>query len=157
MHPPAVQKHHPYTTHYSAVALGASGAIYLGCNVELPCLPLSASIHAEQFLITNVRHRGEAAITNLAVSAAPCGHCRQFLAELGSDHDLRITYGAPSAAYSLDQLLLHRFGPEDLLGSSPPPLMLQPQHNAVALSDEAREVRWACGGDSVDAAWVFMR
>ena len=35
-----------------------------------------------QFLVVNCMHHGEAALEMLAVSAAPCGHCRQFYAEL---------------------------------------------------------------------------
>ena len=66
----------------SAVARGASGRVYLGCNIELPNLPLNACIHAEQCLVTNLLLHGESSAETLAVSAAPCGHCRQFLAEL---------------------------------------------------------------------------
>lgn len=125
---------------HRAVGLGVSGSVYMGCNVELPKLPLSASIHAEQFLLTNMRHRGEDAVHNIVVSAAPCGHCRQFITEVGCSHDIKITYGDPPASYSLDELLLHRFGPEDLLGSNPPPLMLQPQNNPVAFAPSTRKV-----------------
>ncbi len=113
----------------------------MGCNVEFANLPLSASIHAEQFLLTSMRHRGEDALHNIVVSAAPCGHCRQFITELGCSHDIKITYGHPPASYSLDELLLHRFGPEDLLGNNPPPLMLQAQNNPVTLAPLARQVR----------------
>ena len=39
-----------------AAALGASGAVFLGVNVEFPGLPLNASVHAEQFaLVTALR------------------------------------------------------------------------------------------------------
>lgn len=49
-----------------------------------PCrrLPLYNSVHAEQFLLVNALHHGEREIRRLAVSAAPCGHCRQFYSEL---------------------------------------------------------------------------
>ena len=61
-----------------AVGLGASGALYVGVNLEFARLPLYNSVHAEQFLLVNALHHGERAIQRLAVSAAPCGHCRQF-------------------------------------------------------------------------------
>ena len=37
---------------------------------------------AEQFLLANAVHHGERGLRRLAVSAAPCGHCRQFYSEL---------------------------------------------------------------------------
>ena len=64
------------------VGLGASGRLYVGVNLEFPCLPLHNSVHAEQFLVVNAIQHGERELVKLAVSAAPCGHCRQFLSEL---------------------------------------------------------------------------
>ena len=65
-----------------AVALGASGRIFFGVNLEFARLPLYNSVHAEQFLVVNALHHGETEIRKLAVSEAPCGHCRQFYSEL---------------------------------------------------------------------------
>lgn len=65
-----------------AVGLGASGRLYVGVNLEFAKLPINNSVHAEQFLVANALHHGEKAITKIAVSAAPCGHCRQFYSEL---------------------------------------------------------------------------
>ena len=65
-----------------AVGLGASGCLYVGVNLEFARLPLYNSVHAEQFLLINALHHGEREIRRLAVSAAPCGHCRQFYSEL---------------------------------------------------------------------------
>ncbi len=65
-----------------AVALGASGRIFFGVNLEFARLPLYNSVHAEQFLVANALHHGERELRKLAVSAAPCGHCRQFFSEL---------------------------------------------------------------------------
>ena len=64
------------------MALGASGRLFVGVNLEFPGLPLHHSVHAEQFLIANAGQAGEQALTRLAVSAVPCGHCRQFCSEL---------------------------------------------------------------------------
>ena len=44
-------------------------------------MPLSASVHAEQYL-TVVSLQGGDRLRLVAVSAAPCGHCRQFVSEL---------------------------------------------------------------------------
>ena len=56
---------------------GVSGRILLGVNLELYGLPLNQSVHAEQFVIANAVRVGERRLTRLAVSAEPCGHCRQ--------------------------------------------------------------------------------
>ncbi|CAN1340665.1 Cytidine deaminase 1 [Linum perenne] len=40
--------------HVGVVGLGSSGRIFFGANIEFPGLPLNNSIHAEQFLITNL-------------------------------------------------------------------------------------------------------
>ena len=65
-----------------AVGIGESGTLYVGCNLEFTNLPLYNSVHAEQFLLVNALHHGEKSIQKLAISAAPCGHCRQFFSEL---------------------------------------------------------------------------
>ena len=54
----------------------------MGVNLEFPGLPLQHSVHAEQFLIANAAWHGERGLLRIAVNAAPCGHCRQFIAEL---------------------------------------------------------------------------
>ncbi|KAG2277757.1 hypothetical protein Bca52824_060312 [Brassica carinata] len=47
--------------------------IFLGVNVEFPGLPLHHSIHAEQFLVTNLTLNDERHLRHFAVSAAPKG------------------------------------------------------------------------------------
>ena len=65
-----------------AAALGASGAVFLGVNVEFPGLPLNASVHAEQFALVTALRANETRLVAIATTAAPCGHCRQFMNEL---------------------------------------------------------------------------
>ena len=66
-----------------AAALGLSGRAYVGVNVELPGQPLQQTIHAEHFCVgAAVANGGETGLAAVAVTAAPCGHCRQMLAEL---------------------------------------------------------------------------
>jgi cytidine deaminase len=96
-----------------AVAQGISGTLYLGANLEFPGLPLSASVHAEQAAIANAWQHGEAGVTALAVTAAPCGHCRQFLNELVTADRLRVLIRG-AAPTSLAALLPAAFGPRDL-------------------------------------------
>jgi cytidine deaminase len=96
-----------------AVALGGSGALYAGANLEFTGMPLAASVHAEQSAVTNAWLRGEREVTAIAVTATPCGHCRQFLMELGSPE--RLTILIPDRPpTTLAELLPAAFGPRDL-------------------------------------------
>ncbi|BAU02993.1 cytidine deaminase 1-like [Vigna umbellata] len=118
----------------AAVGLGASGRIFVGVNVEFPGLPFHHTIHAEQFLLTNLALHGETRLDSFAVSAAPCGHCRQFLQELRDAPDIQIliTSHANPHFTPLSHFLSHRFGPHDLLPKTAP-LLLEPRHNALSL------------------------
>jgi cytidine deaminase len=77
----------PYSKYpVGAAALGASGRVYSGCNVENASYGLS--VCAERVAIFQAIAEGERAITALAVvtenGATPCGACRQVLHEFGS-------------------------------------------------------------------------
>lgn len=66
-----------------AVAQGhTTGHLYLGSNMEFSGEALSFSVHAEQSVITNAWLHGEQALQKVAINAAPCGYCRQFLNEI---------------------------------------------------------------------------
>jgi len=101
-----------------AVVLGASGSLYLGANFEVPGQALGFAVHAEQAALSNAYMHGEAGVSTIAVTAAPCGHCRQFMKELAPDGDLRVLIGgagaAPVATATLASLLPMAFGPKDL-------------------------------------------
>lgn len=115
----------------AAVAVGISGRIFIGVNVEFPNLPFHHTIHAEQFLLTNLSHNNETQIQYLAVSAAPCGHCRQFLQEIRGAGDIPLlitSSGSSSEFVSLSKFLSHPFGPHDLLPKHVP-LLLESHHN----------------------------
>ncbi len=96
-----------------AVALGASGSLYLGANLEFGGNALNQSVHAEQSAVANAFGNRERGITAIAVTAAPCGHCRQFLNEITDRSSIRILVdGQP--VHTLDTLLPASFGPQDL-------------------------------------------
>ncbi|KAL3132799.1 hypothetical protein ABBQ38_006726 [Trebouxia sp. C0009 RCD-2024] len=126
--------------HVGAVGLGASGRLYVGVNLEFARLPINNSVHAEQFLVANALHHGEQAITKIAVSAAPCGHCRQFYSELCCADSIRFFFGSKKQSYGLADILPQRFGPADLLSDPNTPLLLQPQHNSIELTSESQEL-----------------
>ncbi|KAE8714109.1 Cytidine deaminase 1 [Hibiscus syriacus] len=115
--------------HVGAVGMGSSGRIFLGVNLEFPGLPLNQSVHAEQFLITNLSINAEPRLKYLAVSAAPCGHCRQFLQELRGAPDVKI--------------LITSFGPDDLLEKDVP-LLLESHRNGLWFRSDL------CNGKIID-------
>ncbi|XP_027358957.1 cytidine deaminase 1-like [Abrus precatorius] len=118
----------------AAVGLGASGRIFVGVNVEFPGLPFHHTIHAEQFLVANLAINAETRLESFAVSAAPCGHCRQFLQEIRDAPDIQILITDTEAPQltPLSHFLSHRFGPHDLLPKGVP-LLLEPHNNALSL------------------------
>ena len=69
-----------------AALLGASGSVYLGCNVENSAYP--AGICAERGALAAAIAAGERDFVRMAVIAGsrrpvpPCGICRQVIAEL---------------------------------------------------------------------------
>jgi cytidine deaminase len=96
-----------------AVGQGASGALYLGANLEFEGAALGQTVHAEQAVVANAAAHGEAGLLRLAVSAPPCGHCRQFLYELASADRLEILLSG-KAPVGIADFLPGAFGPADL-------------------------------------------
>jgi len=96
-----------------AVVRGTSGSLYMGGNIEFPGASLGQTVHAEQAALSNAFMHDEPGIEAIAVSAAPCGHCRQFLYEFSEGGDIEILLpGQP--AIKLSALLPRPFGPRDL-------------------------------------------
>ena len=94
------------------VSRGLSGALYFGTNLEFAGEALSFTVHAEQSSVTNAWMNGEEGIDLIAVNAAPCGYCRQFLNELITAD--RLTVAMPKETRALSELLPSAFGPRDL-------------------------------------------
>ena len=111
-----------------AVALGlpppgaACGAVYLGANLELPGLPLGMTVHAEQSAVHHAWTQGATGLSAIAVTAVPCGHCRQFLWELVDSAALTVIVATEDhssanrggSRWTLRDLLPAAFGPADL-------------------------------------------
>lgn len=95
-------------------------SLYLGANFEFDNVALSFTVHAEQSATTNAWLNGESGMQALAISAAPCGYCRQFLYELVTAQQLNILLPSdpknPLAytAAPLTSFLPQAFGPSDL-------------------------------------------
>lgn len=106
---------HPPLSNFfvGAVALGRTGSMYLGANIEIPRNMLGFTVHAEQSAVANAYMSGETGLEAIAVTAPPCGHCRQFLSELSVVPSLRVLVKDTPVAL-LSDLLPHPFGPKDL-------------------------------------------
>jgi cytidine deaminase len=93
-------------------------ALFVGANAEFPRQALTQTIHAEQAAVVNAWLQGAVGIDAIAVSAAPCGHCRQFLYELETRRSLTVIVQKPDGdGYTTEQLfdlLPQAFGPQDL-------------------------------------------
>jgi len=99
--------------HVGAIARGISGNLYFGANLEFPGHSLGLSVHAEQSALSNAYMHADEGILSIAVTAAPCGHCRQFMNELSPQNDIRILIDGHPAT-TLTSLLPSAFGPKDL-------------------------------------------
>jgi len=96
-----------------ALALGKSGHLYFGANMEFSGATMQQTVHAEQSAVTHAWLRGERALEAITVNYTPCGHCRQFMNELNSGTHLRIHLPGREPA-TLGDYLPDAFGPRDL-------------------------------------------
>jgi cytidine deaminase len=134
-----------------AVALGTSGSLYFGANFEYVGEALSLCVHGEQAATAHAISYGETGLQKLAVSAAPCGYCRQFLYELSTAATLSVLVsGAPAA--SLTSLLPLAFGPGDLGVEA---ALMSPQAHGLTLVESDGSVHGRASPDAlVEAALV---
>lgn len=112
-----------------AVALGTSGTLYFGANFEFVGQALSFTVHGEQAATAHAISCGEIGMQMLAVSAAPCGYCRQFLYELTTASTLVILLPKTPPAF-LTSLIPDAFGPADLNVTA---ALMSPQSHGMTL------------------------
>ena len=114
----------PYSGFRVGVALlGKSGKIYTGCNVENAAYtPTNCAERTAVFKAVSEGEREFSAIAivggkgeDVADFCAPCGVCRQVLAEF-CDGDFRVVLGTPDniRVYSFAEILPLSFGKNDL-------------------------------------------
>ena len=114
----------PYSNHkVGAALLDKSGRIYTGCNVENAAY--TPTNCAERTAIFKAVSEGEREFVGIAVVGglgdalseicAPCGVCRQVLAEF-CDEDFKVVLGTPDKIIvtTLSALLPYSFGKKDL-------------------------------------------
>lgn len=116
-----------------AIAKGQSGHLYFGANMEFLHVPLQQTIHAEQCAITHAWLNGEERLLSLTINHPPCGHCRQFINELNSSHELQINLPNRSSR-PFHHYLPDDFGPEALHISTR--LMDRKQHLLTLSNDD---------------------
>lgn len=108
---------------YSKFSVGAAiltedNKIYTGCNIEIASY--SPTICAERTAIFKAVSEGHKNISAIAIvgdgdMTFPCGVCRQVLREFGPKAKVIIANSVDEyEEYSLEELLPHSFGPEDL-------------------------------------------
>jgi cytidine deaminase len=109
----------PYSKFRVGAALESSeGDVYVGCNVENAsygltiCAERAAVFAAVTAGVT--RFRRAVVVTDVDPPAAPCGACRQVLAEFGLDLPIDGVGPASSVRWRLADLLPVAFGPEQL-------------------------------------------
>jgi cytidine deaminase len=113
-----------------AVSQGSSGSLYFGANYEFVGQALSFTVHGEQAATVNAISHGETGMTRLAVSAAPCGYCRQFLYELTTASTLQILLPNTNPTL-LTALIPDAFGPGDLGVTAG---LMSPQSHGMSLA-----------------------
>uniref|UniRef100_A0A3Q0S746 Cytidine deaminase n=1 Tax=Amphilophus citrinellus TaxID=61819 RepID=A0A3Q0S746_AMPCI len=115
------QSYCPYSKfRVGAALLTFDNSVFTGCNVENACYNLGMC--AERNAIAKAVSEGHRDFTAIAIASdmsdqfiSPCGGCRQFMREFGSDWDVYLS--KPDGSYkkmSVEELLPVSFGPEDL-------------------------------------------
>ena len=111
--------HAPYSGFHVGAAIEAGdGTIHVGCNVESASYGLT--ICAERMALGAAVAAGATRITRVVVTtdvdppAAPCGACRQLLAEFGLTMEIRAVGPTTERHWSLSALLPDAFTRETL-------------------------------------------
>lgn len=109
----------PYSQFHVGCALEAEdGTVYVGCNVENASYGLT--ICAERAAICAAvsagaqRFRRAVVVSDIDPPAAPCGACRQVLAEFGPRLQVDAVGPAGSMSWTMAELLPSAFGKEQL-------------------------------------------
>lgn len=110
-------------TPYSKFKVGAAlemedGSVYTGGNIEIASY--SPTNCAERTAIFKAVSEGKREIKKIAITGDahdtfPCGVCRQVIREFGKNPTIIIANSVDDfKEYTLEDLLPHSFGPEDL-------------------------------------------
>uniref|UniRef100_A0A671N6J9 Cytidine deaminase n=2 Tax=Sinocyclocheilus anshuiensis TaxID=1608454 RepID=A0A671N6J9_9TELE len=115
------QAYCPYSKfRVGAAVLTSDGTVFTGCNVENACY--TAGLCAERTAISKAVSEGHKSFKAIAIASdledrfiSPCGACRQFMREFGSQWDVYISKSDGSyKLMTVEELLPCSFGPDDL-------------------------------------------
>ena len=98
-----------------AAVLADSGKVYGGANVENASY--GATICAERNAVATAVNAGERKLKAIAVTATPCGMCRQVMREFCDPKAFKVIVARSADDYrvfTLEELLPESFGPECL-------------------------------------------
>lgn len=99
--------------HVGAALLTKTGKIYTGCNIENSSY--GATICAERVAFSKAVSEGEREFEAIAIVSSsgdytfPCGICRQFMSEWGTDLKLIFENRKDTKIYTLKELLPEAF------------------------------------------------
>lgn len=99
-----------------AAVLAESGEIYGGANVENASY--GATVCAERSAIFAAVNAGERKLKAIAVTATPCGMCRQVMREFCDPESFKVIVAKTADDYrvfTLEELLPESFGPGHLI------------------------------------------
>jgi len=109
----------PYSRFHVGCALEAEdGRVFVGCNVENASYGLT--ICAERAAVcaavsAGAQHfRRAVVVSDVDPPAAPCGACRQVLAEFGTGLRVDAVGSSRSVSWTMEELLPSAFGKEQL-------------------------------------------
>uniref|UniRef100_A0A671QYR9 Cytidine deaminase n=1 Tax=Sinocyclocheilus anshuiensis TaxID=1608454 RepID=A0A671QYR9_9TELE len=119
------QAYCPYSKfRVGAAVLASNGTVFDAlkkcCNVENACY--TAGLCAERTAISKAVSEGHTSFKAIAITSdledrftSPCGACRQFMREFGSQLDVHLSKSDGSyKLMTVEELLPYSFGPEDL-------------------------------------------
>lgn len=104
----AKHSYHPYSGFsVGAALLTKEGTVYTGANIENASF--GATCCAERVALFGAVSAGERAFSAIAVTAMPCGICRQALAEFAPHLTVYVDGENGIEEYTLSELLPHSF------------------------------------------------